>query len=94
MTDTRQLHAEIVTGLHHAIRRAWRELTPNWRMLEADTVLAAATAAITRDRPGMTDAQVLRALEASGVLDRTGDQYAVRVPPLPDPLPPAPRTRQ
>ena len=92
MTD--HLHAEIEAALYHAVRRAWRELTPNWRTLEADAVLAAATVAITRDRPGMTDAEVLGALTVAGILDRSGDGYAVRVPPLPDPLPPAPSTRQ
>ena len=80
-----ELRADISRELHHACRRAWRQVQPNWRDLEAEMVLIAATAAVTRRRPDLDDAGVLAELQRLGIVTASG---LVRVPPLPgEPLP-------
>ena len=80
MTDTDTLFPEIERELHHAIRRAWRQVATNWLTLEAELVLMAATALITQRRPDLDDAGVLAELMRLGVVLESG---LVRVPPLP-----------
>ena len=82
-----ELHAEIEAALHRACRVAWRQLQPNWRQLEADAVLAAATAAILREQPGLDEVDVLDQLETAGVVRVTGQGVQVIVPQLPEPGP-------
>lgn len=84
MNNDSELHDEISRELHHAIRRAWRQVAQNWQSLEAELVLIAATAAVTRRRPDLDDAGVLAELVREGVVLESGQ---VRVPPLPGEVP-------
>lgn len=89
-TSLGSLDAEIERELHHAIRRAWRSVTPDWRDREAATVVSAASVAVTREHPDWTDEQVGEELTRLGVLLVTPlGRALVRVPPLPgEPVPP------
>lgn len=87
-----ELRAEVEAGLLHAIRRAWRQLQPDWPDLEAAIVASAATAAIARVRPDLDDAGVLGELVRFGIV-QPGDDGKVRVavPRLPgEPAPALP----
>ena len=86
MTDQNALLTEIEHELNIACRRAWRQLVPNWRDLEAETVLLLATVAVTRRRPDLDDAGAMAELQRLGIVTASG---LVRVPMLPgEPLPP------
>ena len=91
MSNADTLHAEIERELHHAIRRAWRQMVPDWREREAAAVTTAATVAVLRDHPEWTEVQVAAELTRQGVLLVTPlGRALVRVPPLPgEPLPAA-----
>jgi hypothetical protein len=94
-TETAFFLAAVERSLLYACRRAWREVTPDWRDREAAATVSAAVAMLLRDRPLLTEPEIVEALHAAGVLrrDRDGD-LAVAVPELPEPLPSIPRSRQ
>ena len=83
------IHDEIERELHHAIRRAWRQATPDWREIEASTTVAAATLALLAERPGLSEHEIAAELSRLGVLVVTPlGRALVKVPPLPgEPLP-------
>jgi len=84
------LHAEMAAAIGRAARRAWRELHPRWRDAEAEVGLAAAVALVQRHRPDLDEPGIAAELHRLGVVEPGSEgRMSVRVPALPDPLPPA-----
>lgn len=83
-----ELLNETEAALLNAIRQAWRQLQPNWRDIEAQAVVAAASVALLRERPDLDEAGLRDELLRLGVLVAgESGRVQVRVPDCSAPVP-------
>lgn len=83
--SAKDLLAEIELELGRAARRAWRQLQPDWRAIEADVALATAVAAMHRMRPELSAEATLAELHRLELVAMGPGGVVVKVPELPHP---------